>query len=182
MKTSVFLLQAQVVLTQTLPTAVSYKSDTCWFHGSQQLLHTTYTPPPPVPPFHKQRTSPTPAHNDHQTPAPTAPASIPHLADFGDYTNSFLSKSMGHSTKKRPGFFFFFPEIFFVFLISSWYVISDSASASPAGSAISRPRYIQCQIIWWQRASVFEPHSHLHVFMGCRLTSFVNSNTKGHNV
>lgn len=114
MKTSVFLLQTQVVLTQTLPTAGSYKSDTCWFHGSQQLLHTTYTPPPPdLPPFHKQRTSPTPAHNDYQTPAPTAPASIPHLADFGDDTNSFLSKSMGHSTKEKTRLFFFFSRDFF---------------------------------------------------------------------
>lgn len=49
--------------------------------------------------------------------------------------------------KKRPGFFFFFSRDFFVFLISSWYAISDSVSASPAGSAISGPCYIQCQIV-----------------------------------
>lgn len=67
MKTSIFLWQAWVVLTQPLPTAGSYKSNSCWLCGSQQLLHITYTPPPSdLPPFHKQSTSPPPAPAGHQ--------------------------------------------------------------------------------------------------------------------
>ena len=82
MKTSIFLLEARMVLTKPLPTAGSCKSDSCWLHGSQQLLHTTYTPPPPdLPPFHKQSTSLLPVTIISLTPAqipsaPLAPASI----------------------------------------------------------------------------------------------------------
>lgn len=67
MKTSIFLLQTWVVLTKALPAAESYRSDWCWLHGSQQLLHTTHTSSPlDKLPFHKQGTSPPPATSDYQ--------------------------------------------------------------------------------------------------------------------